>query len=132
MVIRDQVKAIGLAIDVVLLDGGAVVNRFLSGRGGLGQMYRDLGFQPDSRLDRNSIFDLVCGRPYCNLSREPLMYANGRPYEHPFAVLVHRQPGQAGGDRPVAALAAEAAAVRSGPERADRECRPLALRPGVA
>jgi peptide/nickel transport system substrate-binding protein len=32
MVIRDQVKAIGLAVDVVLLDGGAVVNRFLSGK----------------------------------------------------------------------------------------------------
>lgn len=32
MVIRDQVRAIGLAVDVVLLDGGAVVNRFLSGK----------------------------------------------------------------------------------------------------
>jgi peptide/nickel transport system substrate-binding protein len=32
MVIRDQVKAIGLAVDVVLLDGGAVVTRFLSGK----------------------------------------------------------------------------------------------------
>src|SRR6185436_4241953 len=32
MVIRDQVKTIGLAIDVVLLDGGAVVTRFLSGK----------------------------------------------------------------------------------------------------
>jgi peptide/nickel transport system substrate-binding protein len=32
MVIRDQVKAIGLTIDVVLLDGGAVVTRFLSGK----------------------------------------------------------------------------------------------------
>jgi len=32
MVIRDQVKAIGLAVDVVLLDGNAVVSRFLSGK----------------------------------------------------------------------------------------------------
>jgi peptide/nickel transport system substrate-binding protein len=32
MVIRDQVKAIGLAVDVVLLEGNAVVNRFLSGK----------------------------------------------------------------------------------------------------
>jgi pyruvate,water dikinase len=65
----------------------AVVNRFMSGRGGLGQMYRDLGFRPDPRLDQESVFDLVCGRPYCNLSREPLMYANGLPYDHPFAAL---------------------------------------------
>jgi pyruvate,water dikinase len=65
----------------------AIVTRFLSGRGGLGQMYRDLGFSPDPRLDDEGVFDLVCGRPYCNLSREPLMYANGLPYEHPFAAL---------------------------------------------
>jgi peptide/nickel transport system substrate-binding protein len=32
MVIRDQVKAIGLAVDVVLLEGNAVINRFLSGK----------------------------------------------------------------------------------------------------
>jgi peptide/nickel transport system substrate-binding protein len=32
MAIRDQVKAIGLAVDVVLLEGNAVINRFLSGK----------------------------------------------------------------------------------------------------
>jgi pyruvate,water dikinase len=65
----------------------ALVTRMMSGRGGLGQMYRDLGFRPDPRLDHESVFDLVCGRPYCNLSREPLTYRRGLPYEHPFAVL---------------------------------------------
>jgi peptide/nickel transport system substrate-binding protein len=33
MAIRDQVKAIGLAVDVVLLEGNSVINRFLSGKG---------------------------------------------------------------------------------------------------
>src|SRR5262249_26756107 len=65
----------------------AVVRRFMSGRGGFGLMYRDLGFDPDPALDDEGIFDLVCGRPYCNLSREPRMQSRRLPFEHPFAAL---------------------------------------------
>ena len=50
-------------------------------------MYRDLGFDPDPALDDEGIFDLVCGRPYCNLSREPRMQYQQLPFEHPFAAL---------------------------------------------
>ena len=52
----------------------AIVRRFMSGRGGFGLMYRDLGFEPDPSLDEDGIYDLVCGRPYCNLSREPRLH----------------------------------------------------------
>src|SRR5262249_34132102 len=45
----------------------AIVRRFMSGRGGFGLMYRDLGFDPDPALDDEGMFDLVCGQPYCNL-----------------------------------------------------------------
>ncbi|HMF17334.1 MAG TPA: PEP/pyruvate-binding domain-containing protein, partial [Gemmataceae bacterium] len=65
----------------------AIVRRFMSGRGGFGLMYRDLGFDPDPALDEEGIFDLICGRPYCNLSREPRMQYRTLPFEHPFAVL---------------------------------------------
>jgi pyruvate,water dikinase len=65
----------------------AVVRRFMSGRGGFGLMYRDLGFDPDPALDEEGIFDLVCGRPYCNLSREPRLQYRRLPFEHPFAAL---------------------------------------------
>jgi pyruvate,water dikinase len=65
----------------------AIVRRFMSGKGGFGQMYRDLGFDPDPSLDDEGIFDLVCGRPYCNLSREPRMQYRMLPFEHPYAVL---------------------------------------------
>jgi pyruvate,water dikinase len=65
----------------------AVVRRFMSGRGGFGLMYRDLGFDPDPALDDEGIYDLVCGRPYCNLSREPRMQFRQVPFEHPFAAL---------------------------------------------
>src|SRR5262249_2594232 len=65
----------------------AVVRHFMSGRGGFGRMYRDLGFDPDPALDEEGIFDLVCGRPYCNLSREPRMQYRRLPFEHRFADL---------------------------------------------
>jgi pyruvate,water dikinase len=65
----------------------AIVHRFMSGQGGFGLMYRDLGFDPDPALDQSGVFDLVCGRPYCNLSREPRMQYRRLPFEHPFATL---------------------------------------------
>jgi pyruvate,water dikinase len=72
----------------------SVVRGFMSGRGGYGLMYRDLGFRPHSSLDDEGVYDLVAGRPYCNLSREPLLYSRWLPYEHPFAVL-KRDPNRA-------------------------------------
>jgi pyruvate,water dikinase len=65
----------------------SIVRRFMSGCGGFGLMYRDLGFDPDRSLDEEGVFDLVCGRPYCNLSREPRLVFRQLPFEHPFAVL---------------------------------------------
>jgi pyruvate,water dikinase len=65
----------------------AVVCRYLlAASGGFGLMYRDLGFDPDPSLGEG-VFDLVCGRPYCNLSREPRLHYRGVPLEHPFAAL---------------------------------------------
>ncbi len=65
----------------------SIVRRFMSGKGGFGRMYRDLGFDPDPALDEAGVFDLVCGRPYCNLSREPRLHYRQLPYEHPFAAI---------------------------------------------
>jgi rifampicin phosphotransferase len=65
----------------------AIVRRFMSARGGYGLMYRDLGYRPDSSLDDSGAYDLVCGRPYCNLSREPRFYPSWLPHEHSFARL---------------------------------------------
>lgn len=68
----------------------AILRRLLSGSGGLGMMYRDLGFRPVALADDEGYYDLICGRPYCNLSRETAMYANGLPLEHDFAALKAR------------------------------------------
>lgn len=65
----------------------SILERFLSGRGGVGLAYRDLGFRPSSRVDQRGFMDLVCGRPYYNLSREPELYFAGFPFEHSFEEL---------------------------------------------
>jgi pyruvate,water dikinase len=72
----------------------AIVRQFMSGRGGYGQMFRDLGFDPDPELDDEGIVDLVCGRPYVNLSREPKLYFRDFPYGYDYAAL-KRQPAAA-------------------------------------
>jgi pyruvate,water dikinase len=65
----------------------SIVKGFMSGKGGFGLMYRDLGFDPDPLMDEEGIYDLICGRPYCNLSREPKMQFRQMPFEHSFAAL---------------------------------------------
>lgn len=65
----------------------AVVRHLMSGRGGYGLMYRDLGFDPDPSLDYEGVLDLICGRPYFNLSRERGVYFRWFPYDYPFAGL---------------------------------------------
>ncbi|MFL5342038.1 MAG: PEP/pyruvate-binding domain-containing protein [Gemmataceae bacterium] len=65
----------------------AVVRRFMSGRGGYGRMFADLGFPPDRALGDECVYDLVCGRPYMNLSREPRMQWGSLPFAHSFAEL---------------------------------------------
>jgi len=68
----------------------AIVRRFMSGRGGYGLMLRDLGFDPDPILDEEGFIDLVCGRPYVNLSREPKLYFRDFPSGHSFQKLKER------------------------------------------
>src|SRR5262249_21943346 len=72
----------------------AIMRQFMSGRGGYGQMFRDLGFDPAPELDDEGIVELVCGRPYVNLSREPKLYFRDFPYGYDYAAL-KQQPAAA-------------------------------------
>ncbi len=65
----------------------AIMKRFMSGMGGLGKAYRDLGFMPSKRVDRLGILDLICGRIYVNLNRESELFFEGYPLVHDFAGL---------------------------------------------
>jgi pyruvate,water dikinase len=65
----------------------SVMRRFMSSRGGFGLMYQDLGYNPDPSLAEEGTYDLIAGRVYCNLSREPRMQFGSLPFEHPFEAL---------------------------------------------
>src|SRR5262249_2194735 len=54
---------------------------------GYGKMFEDLGFPPDPSVVNECGYDLVCGRPYMNLSREPRMQWGDLPVRHLFAEL---------------------------------------------
>jgi rifampicin phosphotransferase len=65
----------------------ALVRHLLSGRGGCGLMYRDLGYGGAAADTDESIYDLVAGRVYCNLSREVRQHSGALLYDYPFAAL---------------------------------------------
>jgi rifampicin phosphotransferase len=77
-----------------------LVSRLLSGGGGCGLMYRDLGYGRQASAAEESVYDLVAGRVYCNLSREARRHPGWLPVEYPFAAL-KADPLQALAPRPV-------------------------------
>ncbi|MFN8609085.1 MAG: PEP/pyruvate-binding domain-containing protein [Vulcanimicrobiota bacterium] len=65
----------------------AVVDRMLSLRGAYGKLYRDMGYDPDPDLGDQGVADLICGRPYINLSRQARFYFKNFPMAYPLARL---------------------------------------------
>lgn len=61
-----------------------IMKKFMSGNGGLGKAYRDLGFYPSKKVDRIGILDLICARIYVNLNRETELFFDGFPFTHDF------------------------------------------------
>ena len=72
----------------------SIIQKFMSGSGGLGKAYRSLGFYPSKRVDSEGILDLVCGRIYVNLNREAELHFDGFPFAHDFNTL-KQNPQQA-------------------------------------
>jgi phosphohistidine swiveling domain-containing protein len=80
-----------------------VSRKLLSGSGGTGLMYRDLGYDPDPSLADRSPYDLIGGRPYLNLLIEPYMQASRPCFSYPLA-RYHQQPHLALDPTPVASF----------------------------
>ncbi len=68
----------------------AIVRQFMSGRGGFGAMFRSLGYDPDPALNEAGFLDLICGRPYVNLVREPKLFFRDFPYGYDFPAIRKR------------------------------------------
>lgn len=76
-----------------------LLQRMLSVKGALGGMYRDLGFEPDPGLAEKGVYELIAGRPYCDLRREPRLQFRWLPFEHDLSALA-RHPERAGQTSP--------------------------------
>ena len=72
----------------------AIMQEFMSGRGGFGLTCRELGFLPSRRFDEEGVLDLICGRLYFNLNREVEFNFHGFLFEHNFQQL-KRDPHKA-------------------------------------
>ena len=64
-----------------------IMKKFMSGAGGLGKAYRDLGFYPSERVNTEGVLDLICGRIYVNLNREAELHFDGFPFAQDFNAL---------------------------------------------
>ncbi len=65
-----------------------ILRAFMSGDGGFGQMYRDLGYRPGARVRREGFLELICGRIYCDPDRAADLFWEGMPYRYdPDAIL---------------------------------------------
>jgi pyruvate,water dikinase len=60
----------------------SLIGRFMSGRGGLGAMYRRAGFAPSAIADREGFLELIAGRVYMDAARAPEMFFEGFPFAY--------------------------------------------------
>ncbi|NBB84189.1 MAG: hypothetical protein GVY28_12395 [Alphaproteobacteria bacterium] len=60
----------------------SLMRRFLRGSGGLGAMYREVGFEPGPSVSDEPFVDLIGGRICMDLSRAPEMFFADFPFEY--------------------------------------------------
>jgi phosphohistidine swiveling domain-containing protein len=59
-----------------------IIRHFMSGRGGFGRMYRDMGYRPSPAIDADGILDLICGQIYVDPDRAAHLFASHLPVEY--------------------------------------------------
>lgn len=65
----------------------SVLERFMSGEGGFGRLYRSLGFAPSEEAGREGVLDLIAGRIYLDTARGPGMFFADFPYRYDVELL---------------------------------------------
>lgn len=72
----------------------AILRQFMSGNGGYGKMYRDLGYHPSERVRQEGFLDLICGRIYLNTQRHAELFWGDFPFAYDLE-LIRREPALA-------------------------------------
>ncbi|MBT3199839.1 MAG: hypothetical protein HN350_07975 [Phycisphaerales bacterium] len=65
----------------------SVIRRFMSGDGGFGAMYKQVGFEPSASVCQDGFLDLIAGRIFMDLSRAPEMFFEAFPYTYDLDLL---------------------------------------------
>jgi len=68
-----------------------IVRQFMSGSGGFGRMYRDLGYRPSKEVSDQGFLDLVCGRVYADPDRLAQLFWDGMPLGYDLDALLADQ-----------------------------------------
>ena len=71
-----------------------VLQRFMSGHGGYGGLYRIMGLTPSSALDNTSVITMIAGRIYLDLQRAPWLFGRNCPFSYDLDLL-RKNPGAA-------------------------------------
>jgi phosphohistidine swiveling domain-containing protein len=64
-----------------------IIRHFMSGRGGFGRMYRDLGFRPSRQVCEHGFLELIAGRIYADPQRAAQLFWEGLPLTYDLATL---------------------------------------------
>jgi phosphohistidine swiveling domain-containing protein len=65
-----------------------VVRQFMTGDGGFGRMYRDLGYQPSARVRREGFLELICGRIFADPERLAELFWDAMPLTYDVKALL--------------------------------------------
>ncbi|MBV9122681.1 MAG: hypothetical protein JO112_04940 [Planctomycetes bacterium] len=71
-----------------------LLGRFMTGAGGFGLMYQDLGFQPSARVKQEGFLELICDRIYLNTQRHAELFWSDFPWEYDLD-LIKKDPSRA-------------------------------------
>lgn len=64
-----------------------IIRQFMSGNGGFGRMYRDLGYQPSRDVCENGFLELIGGAIYADPARAACLFWDGLPMGYDVAEL---------------------------------------------
>src|SRR6185436_4087267 len=70
------------------------IQKFMSGDGGFGRMYTQVGFEPSARVRREGFLQRIGGRPYMDLSLAAEMFFAEYPFKYDLEEL-RRNPDAA-------------------------------------
>lgn len=62
-----------------------IIGSFMSGKGGFGRLYEDLGFVPSARVKNEGFLDLIAGRIYVDLDKAAELFYADYPLEYDFS-----------------------------------------------